>query len=82
VWERKVVNGENETDEEDNSLVPDSMYSLVRMFDKKKLKYFNDNYLDTQLKFKSRKFEKDTCNSELQKMLINKLVEMARVDIL
>jgi len=79
-WERKSIKGQDETDEEDNYLEPNSMYSLVRMFDKKKLDYFNKNYNDDHLYLKCRKLERDTCNPDLQILLMKKIVEMATIN--
>jgi len=80
-WERKSIKGQDETDEEDNHLVPNSMYSLVRMFDKKKLKYFNEELSNSNLKFKCRKLESDSCNTELQQEFMKKIVELATLNI-
>jgi hypothetical protein len=79
-WERQVESDQDNTCEEDALLKPNSMYSLVRMFDMKKLQYFNDNCMDTHLRYRQRKLEKDTCNTEFQKQLIKKLIEMANIN--
>lgn len=79
-WERQIANDQDNTDEDDNALTPNSMYSLIRMFDKKKLKYFNDNCMNTSLNYQHRKLEGDTCNTEFQKQLIKKLVKMATIN--
>jgi hypothetical protein len=79
-WERQVESDQDNTCEEDSLLNPNSMYSLVRMFDMKKLKYFNEKCLDSHLRYKQRKLEKDTCNTDFQKQLIKKLIKMATVN--
>jgi uncharacterized membrane protein YcjF (UPF0283 family) len=40
-WERQV---QREQDEIEDDPEPNSMYSLVRLFDKKKMEYFDENY--------------------------------------
>jgi hypothetical protein len=79
-WERQIENDQDNTCEEDALLKPNSMYSLVRMFDMKKMQYFNDNCMDSHLRYRQRKLEKDTCDTNLQKQLIKKLVEMATIN--
>lgn len=81
VWNKKIKNGENNTTEEDNKLIPNSMYSLIRMFDKKKLAYFNDKYKDSNIYRKCRKLESDSCNPDLQMKLIDKLITMSTINL-
>jgi hypothetical protein len=38
------------------------------------------NCLDSHLRYKQRKLEKDTCNIDFQKQLIKKLIEMATIN--
>ena len=60
-----------------------SMYSLVRLFDKKKMEYFDENYKQSHLYLSQRKFNKDCLdgnNQVLRSKLINKIIEMATVD--
>jgi hypothetical protein len=80
-WIKQIKNSENDTQEEDRKLPPNSMYSLIRMFDQKKLDYFNDKYKDTQIYRKCRKLENDTSDTDLQLRLIDKLVTMSTVTL-
>ena len=71
---REYNDGEN-----DNPL-PNSMYSLVRLFDKKKMEYFDKNYQKSHLYLSQRKFNKDCLDDGKQLELINKIIEMAVVE--
>jgi hypothetical protein len=76
-WERQV---QREQDEIEDDPEPNSMYSLVRLFDKKKMEYFDENYKQSHLYLSQRKFNKDCLDGNNQVKLINKIIEMATVD--
>ena len=59
---------------------PNSMYSLVRLFDKKKMEYFDENYKQSHLYLSQRKFNRDCLDDGKQLELINKIIEMAVVE--
>ena len=59
--------------------LPNSMYSLVRLFDKKKMEYFDENYKQSHLYLSQRKFNRDCLDDGKQLELINKIIEMAVV---
>jgi hypothetical protein len=77
-WIKKVRKGEDESDNEDNGLVLNSMYSLVRLFDKNKLKYFNEKFLKNDIYNKCRKLERENFDPNLITMLINNLITLAK----
>ena len=60
--------------------LPNSMYSLVRLFDKKKMEYFDKNYQQSHLYLSQRKFNRDCLDDGKQLELINKIIEMAVVE--
>ena len=60
--------------------LPNSMYSLVRLFDKKKMEYFDKNYQQSHLYLSQRKLNKDCLDDGKQLELINKIIEMAVVE--
>jgi hypothetical protein len=72
-WERQV---QREQDEIEDDPEPNSMYSLVRLFDKKKMEYFDENYKQSHLYLSQRKFNKDCLDGNNQV----RLIEMATVD--
>jgi hypothetical protein len=76
-WERQV---QREQDEIEDDPEPNSMYSLVRLFDKKKMEYFGEIYKQSHLYLSQRKFNKDCLDGNNQVKLINKIIEMATVD--
>jgi hypothetical protein len=76
-WERQVI---REQDEIEDDPEPNSMYSLVRLFDKKKMEYFDENYKQSHLYLSQRKFNKDCLDGPNQVKLINKIIEMATVE--
>ena len=76
-WERQV---QREQDEIEDEPEPNSMYSLVRLFDKKKMKYFDENYKESHLYLSQRKFNKDCLDGNNQVKLINKIIEMATIE--
>ena len=73
-WERQV---QREQDEIEDDPEQNSMYSLVRLFDKKKMEYFDDNYKQSHLYLSQRKFKKDCLDGNNQVKLINKVIELA-----
>ena len=58
---------------------PNSMYSLVRLFDKKKMEYFDENYKQSHLYLSQRKFNKDCLDDGKQLELINKIIDMVSI---
>jgi hypothetical protein len=80
-WEKRIRLGKNLTDSEEDSLPSDSMYSFIRMFDKNKLKYFDEKFLKNDIYKKGRRLERDCCDPDLQSLLINKLISMATTDV-
>jgi hypothetical protein len=76
-WEKQVRREYNEgTDEPE----PNSMYSLVRLFDKKKMEYFDENYGESHLRLSQRKLHKDCLDDGKQLELINKIIDMVSID--
>jgi hypothetical protein len=80
----REVNWMNQVRQEYNDInddpVPNSMYSLVRLFDKKKMEYFDKNYKQSHLYLSQRKLNRDCLDDGKQLELINKIIEMAVVD--
>ena len=57
------------------------MYSLVRLFDKKKMETdFDENYKQSHLYLSQRKFNKDCLDENNQVKFVNKIIEMATVE--
>jgi hypothetical protein len=77
-WQEKSIRGQDEDD--DNTLLPNSMYSLIRSFDNKKLKYFNDVYKKSHLYLYERKIRSDTFDPSLQIKFIKRIIELATVN--
>jgi hypothetical protein len=48
-WGKKMRLGQSFSDGEEDCLVPDSMYSLVRLFDKNKISYYDRIYSENDL---------------------------------
>ena len=76
-WEKQVRREYNETTDEPE---PNSMYSLVRLFDKKKMEYFDENYGESHLRLSQRKLHKDCLDDGKQLELINKIIDMVSID--
>jgi hypothetical protein len=76
-WMDQVRREYNESSDEP---LPNSMYSLVRLFDKKKMEYFDENYKKSHLYLSQRKFNRDCLDDGKQLELINKIIEMAVVE--
>ena len=55
-WEIQVRREYNEGSDEPE---PNSMHSFVRLFDKKKMEYFDENYGKSHLRLSQRKLYKD-----------------------
>jgi hypothetical protein len=62
-----------------DDLVPNSMYSLICLFDKSKMEYFDENYIQSHLYLSQRKFKKGCLDGNHQVKMINKITEMARI---
>jgi hypothetical protein len=80
-WHKRIQMGKDLTDSEEDSLPSDSMYSFIRMFDKNKLKNFEEKFLKDDIYKKGRRLERDCCDPDLQSLLINKLISMATTDV-
>ena len=55
---------------------PNSMYSFVRLFDKKKMEYFDENYGKSHLRLSQRKLHKDCLDDGKQLELIIDVVSI------
>ena len=76
-WEKQVRREYNDgTDEPE----PNSMYSFVRLFDKKKMEYFDENYRESHLRLSQRKLHKDCLDDGKQLELINKIIDMVSIE--
>ena len=60
--------------------VPNSLFSLIRLFDKKKMEYFDGNYKENSFTLKSGEFNKDCLDDEKQLKLINKIIEKVSIE--
>ena len=56
------------------------MYSLVRLCDKKRMEYFDENYKQSHLYLSQRKFNKDCLDVGKQLELINKIIDMVSIE--
>jgi hypothetical protein len=59
---------------------PNSMYSLIRLFDKKKMEYFDENFKDNHLYLSQRKFNKDCFDDGKQLELIKKIIDTVSIE--
>ena len=76
-WEKQVRREYNESSDEPE---PNSMYSLIRLFDKKKMEYFDENFKDNHLYLSQRKFNKDCLDDGKQLELINKIIDTVSIE--
>lgn len=76
-WEKQVRREYNDGNDDPE---PNSMYSLVRLFDKKKMEYFDENYKQSHLYLSQRKFNKDCLDDGKQLELINKIIDMVSLE--
>jgi hypothetical protein len=76
-WEKQV---RREYNEETDEPVPNSMYSLIRLFDKNKMEYFDENYRQSHLYLSQRKFNKDCLDDGKQLELINKIIDTVSIE--
>ena len=76
-WEKQVRREYNDGSDDP---VPNSMYSLVRLFDKKKMEYFDENFKDNHLYLSQRKFNKDCLDDGKQLELINKIIDTVSIE--
>ena len=76
-WEKQVRREYNEYNDDPE---PNSMYSLVRLFDKKKMEYFDENFKDNHLYLSQRKFNKDCLDDGKQLELINKIIDTVSIE--
>jgi hypothetical protein len=70
-WEKQIRREYNDGNDEPE---PNSMYSLVRLYDKKRLEYFDENYKQNRLYLSQRKFNKDCLDDGKQLELLNKII--------
>ena len=76
-WEKQVRREYNDGSDEPE---PNSMYSFVRLFDKKKMEYFDENYRESHLRLSQRKLHKDCLDDGKQLELINKIIDMVSIE--
>ena len=76
-WEKQVRREYNDGNDDP---VPNSMYSLIRLFDKKKMEYFDENFKDNHLYLSQRKFNKDCLDDGKQLELINKIIDTVSIE--
>jgi hypothetical protein len=76
-WEKQVRREYNESSDDPE---PNSMYSLVRLYDKKRMEYFDENYKQSHLYLSQRKFNKDCLDDGKQLELINKIIDMVSIE--
>jgi Zinc-finger of C2H2 type len=76
-WEKQVRREYNEGTDEPEA---NSMYSLVRLFDKKKMEYFDENYRESHLRLSQKKLHKDCLDDGKQLELINKIIDMVSIE--
>jgi hypothetical protein len=76
-WEKQVRREYNESTDDPE---PNSMYSLVRLYDKKRMEYFDENYKQSHLYLSQRKFNKDCLDDGKQLELINKIIDMVSIE--
>jgi hypothetical protein len=76
-WEKQVRKEYNDGSDDP---VPNSMYSLIRLFDKKKMEYFDENYKHSHLYLSQRKFNKDCLDDGKQLELINKIIDTVSIE--
>lgn len=76
-WEKQVRREYNDGNDDPE---PVSMYSLVRLYDKKRMEYFDENFQKHHLYLSQRKFNKDCLDDGKQLELINKIIEMVAID--
>ena len=77
-WEKQVRREYNDGINDDPE--PNSMYSLIRLFDKKKMEYFDKNFKDNHLYLSQRKFNKDCLDDGKQLELINKIIDTVSIE--
>ena len=77
-WEKQVRREYNDGMNDDPE--PNSMYSLIRLFDKKKMEYFDENFKDNHLYLSQRKFNKDCLDDGKQLELINKIIDTVSIE--
>ena len=75
-WEKQVRREYNDGSDDPE---PNSMYSFVRLFDKKKMEYFDENYSESHLRLSQRKLHKDCLDDGKQLELINKIIDMVSI---
>ena len=75
-WIDQIKREQNDINDEP---VPNSMYSLVRMFDKKKMEYFYRKWTQSNSYKYEGKINKDCYNAENQHVLVKKLITMATI---
>jgi hypothetical protein len=76
-WEKQVRREYNDGNDDP---IPNSMYSLVRLYDKKRMEYFDDNFKQNHLYLSQRKFNRDCLDDGKQLELINKIIDMVSIE--
>ena len=71
-WEKQVRKEYNDGNDDPE---PNSMYSLVRLYDKKRMECFDENYKQNHLYLSQRKFNRDCLDDGKQLELINKVID-------
>ena len=79
-WFYLYIYSFQEQDKIEDDPEPNSMYSLVRLLDKKKMEYFDENYRQSHLYLSQRKFNKDCLDDGKQLELINKIIDTVSID--
>ena len=63
-----------------NSIKKKNMYSLIRLFDKKKMEYFDSNFKDNHLYLTQRGSDKDCLDDGKQLELIKKIIDTVSIE--
>jgi hypothetical protein len=75
-WNKQI---EVEQDDIEDDPIPDSVYGLIRIFDKQKMNEINVNATDSHIILYSSKMDKDCLNENLQKEFATRLIDLASV---
>ena len=75
-WNKQI---EVEQDDIEDDPVPNSVYGLIRIFDKQKMNEINVNATDSHIILYSSKMDKDCLNENLQKEFATRLIDLASV---
>lgn len=75
-WNKQI---EIEQCEIEDDPIPNSLYGLIRIFDKQKMKEINVNATDSHIMLYSSKMDRDCLNENLQKEFATRLIGLASV---